>query len=251
MWTSPVATQSTSSRSARSTSQRLRALSERQNGRCSSTLKRSGPKAPTSRRPSASAAAASAARGLPARPRKAPRERPVASAAREADEPLGPLFERAQRQGGGERLTPGRRPRPTMSLGDQPAEVPPPLPALDEERQMERLGLDEPADGHLGSPRSGEPRRTRRPGRTPSPPRRRRGRSGRGHRVPAPPLPVPAPPAPTLHRRRSRRSGSGARRNHSATPPRPCCALEEPATMPLRGSRKTTTLRPSASTSSK
>ena len=44
---------------------------------------------------------------------KAPRERPVASAAREADEPLGPLLERAQRQGGGRGSRPdaGRVPR--------------------------------------------------------------------------------------------------------------------------------------------
>ena len=139
MWTSPVATQRTPSRSARSYSQRLRARSDRQNGRCSSIRKRSRPKAPTSRRPSASAAAASAARGLrPAAP-EVPRQRPVASAAREADEPLGPLLERAQRQGGGGRLATRHRARFPVGLGDQPAEIPPPLPALDQQREMERL----------------------------------------------------------------------------------------------------------------
>ena len=56
-WTFPVATHSTPSRSASSSSRRLRARSRRHSGRCSSTRKRSRPNAAASRRPSASAAA--------------------------------------------------------------------------------------------------------------------------------------------------------------------------------------------------
>ena len=74
-------------------SQRLRERSRRQRGRCSSIRKRFGPKALSSRRATAAAPAAS--------PLPGPRDRAVASAARQADEPLRMALELVDRKGGG------------------------------------------------------------------------------------------------------------------------------------------------------
>ena len=116
-----------------------------------------------------------------------------------------------------------------------------PVAALDQKREMKRPGAI--GDRQLAARRSGAPRTPCTPARTPSLPRRRRGRSGRGPRSPAPPPFAPAPPAPTPRRGTSRRSGSAALRSSRSR-----WRNQRP---PSAGSRKTTTLRPSASTSSK
>ena len=116
--TLPVATHGTPSRSASCASQRLRARSWRQNGRCSSTRKRSRPKA----------------RQQPAAERLAPRaepsplarragERAVARAARQADEPLGVRARPDASGSAGGRRSRRVGARVRVGLGDQPAEV--------------------------------------------------------------------------------------------------------------------------------
>ena len=81
----------------------------------------------------------------------------VASATGEADEPLGPPLERGQGQGGGQGLPAGSWAGIPVGLRDQPAEIPPPLPAFDQQREMEgrRRAGDVAAaggadNGHLG-----------------------------------------------------------------------------------------------------
>ena len=89
-WTLPVATHGTPSRSASSASARLRARSRRQNGRCSSTRKRSGPNAASRRRPSRSASRSA--------PRSTGGEQPVARAAGQAHEALRVRLESLERE---------------------------------------------------------------------------------------------------------------------------------------------------------
>ncbi len=155
------------------------------------------------------------------------RERPVARAPREADESLRTSLERGERQHGGEGIPIRTGARVAMSLGDQPAQIPPPGRVLDQKREMKRPGC-------LCSPstrprRSGARRTPCTPARTPSLPRRRRGRSGRGPDSPAPPPFAPAPPAPTPRRGRSRRSGSAARRSSCSLRQEPAYHASEPA----------------------
>ena len=267
MWTSPVATHRTPSRSARSSSQRLRARSDRQNGRCSSTRKRSRPKAPTSRRPSASAAAASAARGLPpARPKSAASAPSRAQPERQTS-PSARCSSSVEREGGGEGLPVRARAGIRVSLGDQPAEVPPPGGVLDQQRQVKR-GAAPASSRSARRRRSGARRTPCTPGRTPSPPRRRRGRSARG-----PVAQLGRRQRQLLRRRRPVEEGVGgvAVELDVITPATPARGRlrglrlvrrfvrgRGPSLMPSAGtsarsagSRKTTTLRPSASTSSK
>ena len=84
--TLPVATHGTPSRCASSASARLRMRSWRQNGRCSSTRKRSRPKA--AQQPPADPLGLQQIAAL-----DPPGERTVARASREADEPLGVALE--------------------------------------------------------------------------------------------------------------------------------------------------------------
>ena len=99
----PVATQATPSRSASSASQRLRARSRRHSGRCSSIRKRSAPEA--RRRAAARAPPPAAGRRAPRRPASAPSP----GAAGEADEPLVALEQRVERQRRGEGVAIGLR----------------------------------------------------------------------------------------------------------------------------------------------
>jgi hypothetical protein len=126
-WTLPVATQGTPSRSARPASQRLRARSWRHQGRCSSTRKRSRPKAASRRRADAAAPAAS---------RSQARRRPRRGRSRRGRPALGVLFKLLERHGrlpgGAAGAVAGVR----MSFGQQPAEVAVADRAFDQESQV-------------------------------------------------------------------------------------------------------------------
>ena len=142
MWTFPVATQGTPSRSASRSSQRLRARSCRQSGRCSSTRKRSRPKAAGSRRAERLGAAPSGRRAARAARRarrraRSPRGRPAPRRA----------LERVERERGGEGLPSGRGRVSRVRLGDQPAEIAPAGRRLDQQGEVKvgrsgALGLD-------------------------------------------------------------------------------------------------------------
>ena len=108
---------------------------------------------------------------------KRARERPVASAARRGRRAPRPAPRASSAAGRGEGLTPGRRPRSAVGLGDQPAEVAPARRRLSTSSVRWNAMVGEPsAVPSSRRRRSGAPRATCRPARTPSPPRRRRGR---------------------------------------------------------------------------
>ena len=121
--------------------------SRRQRGRCSSTRKRSRPKAP--QQPRARAASARRARRAPSAGRAAPSpaqpERQTSPSSRSLKSP-------SASAGGGDRDQ--RRPGPGVRLGQQPAEVAPAGGVLDQQGQVEISGRDAPREpGALaGSP---------------------------------------------------------------------------------------------------
>ena len=86
--------------------------------------------------------AESAPLGMPAGALEDPGQRAVASAAGEADEALGALFEGRERQQGGEGIPALAVLRRTARVGvrfrEEQAEVPPARGRLDQERQVER-----------------------------------------------------------------------------------------------------------------
>ena len=114
--------------------------------------------------------------------RRARSKRPASAPSRAQPErqtsPSARSLERAQRQGGGEGLAVRAPGAFRVGLGDQPAEVPPAVASLDEQREMERRRPWRLGRRHVSARRrrSAAPRAPCRPGRTPSPPRRRRGR---------------------------------------------------------------------------
>ena len=145
----------------------------------------------------------------------------VAGAAGQADEALGALQHRLQRDGGGwlagvARVRVGER--------EQPAEVAPATGVAHEQRQVAPVG-----QAQLGAVDGRAARASRPSGRTPSSPRRSRDRSARRSHSRAPARGRRAPRAATRRRGRSRRSGSAARctRGRSAIPLRePLAALQ-------------------------
>ena len=130
-WTLPVATQGTPSRSASSASSRLRRRSWRQYGRCSSTLKRSRPKA----------------RSRPARhprrrrdPPRSHRPRPPRRCPRNPRGRPGPPSAPPARTAAtrGEGLATLLRPCALVGIGDQAAEIAPADRGLGEDRDVRR-----------------------------------------------------------------------------------------------------------------
>ena len=155
-WTSPVATVWTPSVSARSRRRALRRASPRSYGRCSSTKKRSRPKA-----------LRDAGGGV----RVADGE-PVARAAGEADEALVVLEQRlAAASAGGSGSRPRFGPRARVRGGEQPAEVRVALRRLDEQRDVGAAVERDLGAGDRRGRRAPSPR-----GRTRASRRRRRGR---------------------------------------------------------------------------
>ena len=132
MWTFPLATQATPSRSASAASQRLRARSWRQNGRWSSTRKRSRPNTATSRRPSSAARSRSPRSQRPASaPSRAHPDRHTSPSLRSSSD----SSERTGGRGSRVRMRPGAQ----VCLRDQPAEVPVAGGVFDEQCEVKRF----------------------------------------------------------------------------------------------------------------
>ena len=177
-----------------------------------------------------------------------PRERPLPRAPGQADQPLGTPLERGQRQGGGEGLATRLRARPGVSLGDQPAQIPPSILALDQKREMKtrrqrsRRRACRRIDGQLGPDDGADAERLarlRELHRSPDP-----VVVGQSKRLVAV---LCRPRRKLLRRRRPVEEGVGGV-TMELDVAHDLCSNQRPASA---GSQKTTTLRPSASTSSK
>ena len=149
-------------RTARQAARRARTASDSATGRAARTAAAARPgtaparRRPTSRLPTAIAAAASAAVGRPPeRSKWAARAPSRAHPDRHTSPPDRSSSDR-EREGGGRGSRSGWRPSARVRLGDQPAEIPPPVSVLDQQRHVEWTPGETPA-------RDGRERATGRP----------------------------------------------------------------------------------------